>query len=59
MTKPNPRDRKPSRLKKMPAAETWRTPRKTDFGRMVKPSELVAEYDQAAQIRMADQKSDR
>lgn len=58
MSKPNPRDRKPTRLKKMPAAETWRTPRKTDYGRMVEPAELVAGYDQAAQIRMTDQESE-
>ena len=39
----------------MAAAEMWRTPRRSTFGRTVKPAELVEEYDRAAKIRMADQ----
>lgn len=33
----------------------WRVPRKSDYGRMVEPSEIIAELDRAAKVRMADQ----
>lgn len=54
--KKNPRDRKATaKTRSMPTAESWRTPRKSDHGRMVEPSEVIAEMDRATKIRMADQ----
>lgn len=55
VAKRKPRDQKQSPKTKMPNAESWRTHRKSDYGRMVEPSEIVAEMDRAAKIRMADQ----
>jgi hypothetical protein len=39
----------------MPTAESWRTPRKSDYGRLVEPAEIIADMDRADRIRMADQ----
>ena len=54
--KKSPRSKKATaETRSMPTAESWRTPRKSDYGRMVKPSEIIAELDRAAEVRMADQ----